>query len=95
MPDDKRNKQILTDIKTNLQDGGQPAGVTLYTFDEVFAGLHPDDALAVLHVQSAAGRRTVELRGSRRPPARRRPSWRRFCAAQDAPSRPRPRPDPR
>ncbi len=46
--DDSRNKNIIEDINENLSKGADSGTPQLYKFDEVFAGLHPAGAAAVI-----------------------------------------------
>ena len=57
-----RNKNIVTKIEENLSRGQRPAKPYVYKFDAVFAGLHPQDAAAVVayDLRQVEGRLTVD-----------------------------------
>jgi len=56
-----RNKTIVAKIDENLSRGQRPAKPFVYKFDAVFAGLHPQDAAAVVtyDLRQVEGRLTV------------------------------------
>ena len=74
--DQARNKNIVAKVDQNLSRGQTPAKPYVYKFDSVFAGLHPQDAAAVVayNLRQVGGQ--ARGHGNRRRRARRK------CLAQ-------------